>query len=724
MTLLATYRAGLVLQYLDEADGEWKTFGTAHDLGTLVRTRRFSMGPRQSVTARKWRLIKKGGPDYGTARYFMDTMRFWTETAELSPVRVLPFSFNDSDQSYHLVRTAGNLEVYRNRVRMAAIPAPHEGDQVREVSRAQVLDTLLQFHADVRTHRVMRQGAHDQWDSRDLTYASVPIFDFTGERAGGVNEIQRVRFDDYAAGDSYQLVVEGEVTDTLVFSGGDDSAAILAALEALPNIGPAGVTVTAVGGDEYEIEYVGENRAQDVAEIAGKTIVTAGTGIIICHTVQQGKAGGEPVISDARGWPATGAFYQQRLWIGGLKSRPQTAIGSRLGDYFQFDSKGTATAVNIDIYSDDACTIRAIYGGQNLQFFTASSEFFVPVEPITPPSGVKRTSRRGAEAGIPLDEISGATLFICSGGQAAAEYVFDASDPSSAQGPTYKANFLSRFATHLLAGTPRLPRRIVDMGFRRAKTPEQSDRAIMVRDDGRGVVMAALREDGVTGFMGWSTQGLFLAATADLARNEVVAVQRELEGGAEILLEAVDDLALLDSQVSRTVTAPEAASGGVTTIPVPHLNGRTVTVYADGADRGDVPVIGGVATFEPPALREVSAGLSFTPSFVTLPAVQEQDPRAGSEAEPQAAVVALHLGPTGGQVQVGILGEMQVDGASQQLWDLPMPQPVVNDEGAGEYEGWTESEGMPGFRPLGQVVVAQVRPGPFEVKEIVIQVDS
>lgn len=44
----------------------------------------------------------------------------------------------------------------------------------------------------------------------------------------------------------------------------------------------------------------------------------------------------EPVWSDTRGYPATCALHQGRLWFGGSKSRPQTLWASRSGFYYDF----------------------------------------------------------------------------------------------------------------------------------------------------------------------------------------------------------------------------------------------------------------------------------------------------------------------------------------------------------------------------------------------------
>jgi hypothetical protein len=705
VTLPATIAGQSVWEYFDEAQGVWVRFGNAHDLGTLLRTRRWGLGPRQSVTARKWRFQKLAGQDWGTGHLVLDNIRFWRETAELSAVRIAAFSFDDDEQTYFHVRTDRNVEVYRNHERIASISVPHTAGQVRYVRRAQVLDTQLLFHADVAPHKVIRQGAHAEWDSRPVAFDSLPTFDYTGLREGGVNEVQRLEFQDYVDGDTFNITLEGETTDSIVYSS---TAATMVshisdALEALANVGAGGVSVTNTGTDTYQVEFVGENRCQDVAEMVPKTLVSA-AGLAIGATLTQGKEGGEPIISITRGYPACGTFYQGRLYMAGLKSRPQTILGSRLGDWFQFASKGSSKAISEDLDTSETTPIQELFPGQHLQVFTTSAEFFFTTEPITPPSPVKRTGRRGLAKGVPVAEISGATLIVTAQGASLAEMVYD----DSVQ--RYAAPFLSKLATHLFTGVDKTaPMAIVDLGFRRARTSVEADRAILVRTDGKACVMHALREDEVTSFVPWETDGYIAAAAADLAGTEYLAVVRTRgDGTQETFLERVDEAAVLDAQVTTVAgageTLTEAAGLG-------HLEGRQVALYVDGADAGDAMVVGGKAQLPVPALREVSAGVSFTVRGVTLPGVLQQDPRSGFDQGVRNGIIAFDLGPTG-HLTAGLRGG--------RMYDV-----VLGLFDAGDaYHGWAGIEGVPGFEADAQVQFEKTRPGPLEILQIAAAVES
>lgn len=700
MAIPVTVSGALQVQYLE--GGVWKNFGPPMDLGALKRTRRCGLGPRRGVTAQQWRVVKVGATDWDTAVTTLDAIRFWRESVDLSPIKLFSFAFDQAEQRYVLAATDQNVEVYRAGVRVASIVAPHLADQLRLVTKTQVLDTFLQFHKAYAPWRITRQGAHDQWDGRGASFTNIPIYDFTGQRLGGVNEVQRLRFKDFSGGDTFNITLEGETTDSIAYSAtaATLAASIQAALQALANIGAGGVTVASLGSNEFNVTFTGANGADDLAEMAPRTLSSAAGGVFAA-TIAQGKAGGEAVMSANRGWPACGVFYQQRLFLGGMASRPQTVLGSRLGDYFNLDIKGATSAAGLsfDLDTDEATPIYDFFPGQHLQIFTSLAEFHVPTKPIVAPGAADRNTKKGMQQGIQPVELDSATMFVSSGGHALIEFIWDDGIAK------YRANNLAKLASHRVSG-------VVDMAFRRALSADEPDLAVLVRDDGDAAVMASLREDEVTGFTGWSTQGRFLAAVSDIAGTMHVAVRRQVAGVDEIFLEEIDEAAVLDAQV-RVVGA------GVTQVDVPHLEGRTVVAYIDGADAGDVVVTDGKAVLPYAALREVDVGCLFVPRYVSLPPVLQEDPRSGAAKRERAGEIALKLGPS---------ANLKAGQAGGRLWTVPLKKrpTVLADQGPGEnaFTGWTRLQGVQGFGEAGQIEIQQARPGPLEIQEIVVTVES
>ena len=196
-----------------------------------------------------------------------------------------------------------------------------------------------------------------------------------------------------------------------------------------------------------------------------------------------------------------------------------------------------------------------------------------------------------------------------------------------------------------------------------------------------------------------------------------MAVARPLPGapgGQELFLEAVDAAAMLDAEVRRS------ASPGLTTVAgLDHLEGRSVVLYIDGGDAGDALVSDGAVAlpFEP--LREVRIGSLFIPRFRSLPGVLQEDPRAGSSHGVRVGEIAFLLGPTAG-LRAGL-----VDGTGYAV-PLKRRPDVRADAGPGEevFTGWTRLQGVQGFRDEAQIEWSQPRPGPLEVKALVLTVDS
>ena len=97
------------------------------------------------------------------------------------------------------------------------------------------------------------------------------------------------------------------------FKAGASPASSAFELEALPNVA-AGITVTPDGATPltvFEIEFTGVGNAnRDWLQITATTF-RPGT-FASTRTMVQGKAGGEDIMSVARGWPAVGRYAQQR----------------------------------------------------------------------------------------------------------------------------------------------------------------------------------------------------------------------------------------------------------------------------------------------------------------------------------------------------------------------------------------------------------------------------
>lgn len=697
MTVPATLSGAIAVQYQD-AEGDWITLATG-DAGSLLRTRRLASPPRVTVTAQKWRIVRLGTTDLGSAHVRIGKVAFWRETEVLSDHRRWSFDFDAAEQRYGLVATDGNVEVYRRGERVASIPSPYAHDQVRSVRRTQSRDTLLAFLQSVAPTRFGRQGGHTEWDSRFQVFENVPTYDYNGDKVGGVNEVQQLTFVQYGAGDTFTLTVEDETTGTISYNTNMATlaASVAAALNALNNVGAGGVAVVSPADKTLTITFQNQAGATDWPEIATGTISSADEGLIRVATVTQGKPGGEPVMSDARGWPACGVFYGQRLWMGGLASRRQTLIGSRIGFFFDLKT-GTDKGVDVDLDTDESTDILAMYPGSRLQIFASSNLFFGRA--LTAPPDVPRTARDGIEPGTPVLDLDGEAVFILAGGATIARTVY-----SDAQ-ERFLVEPLTAFHSHLASG-------VIGGGMRRRRSIEEPNLGLFVRSDGTATVMSALLDQEVLGFAPWTTDGAFTEAGGELAGDLYVCTRRTSHDGTEShRLERVSERHLLDASVR--LDGP-----GTVIDNLEHLEGRTVALYVDGADAGDAVVTDGLVTLPYPALRSREAGLLFETRGRILPIPLQQDPRAGASMHARSGELAFRLGPTA-SLRAGMAGK--------RLWPVPLKRRpgALLDAGPGEdaFTGWTRVFPLSGFQADAQIEWVQERPGPLEIQEIVVTVGS
>lgn len=696
----ATKSNALKVQYSTD-DATWHDFGYAADLGTILRSRLIATPPGQPVTARYWRLIKTTNADLSADVFWQGYVQFLKETGAESNARIWRFAFDQADKQYEVVATAGAAEVYQLGARVASFQTPYASDQLTTVRRAQRLDTLLTFHPDVAPPRITRQGAHSQWDVRTETFSNIPLFDYDGTNAGSVNEKQDLHFTNYVDGDTFNITYEGETSASITFittSAATMAANIQAALEDLSGIGSGNVSVTGPSSNVYRVEFIGDMAGSDVSNLAPVTL-SSSAGLVYMSLYARGQQGGEAMFSATRGWPRSGMFHQQRLFLGGLKLRPQTLLASRRGDYFNFNIKSASddAGIAVDIDSKTAVTIQELYDGPTLQIFTDAVEYVLADGVINAPTPDIKQARgkRGLKAGLPVFEFDSGSVFPAAAGDmlCSLAYSFDlngnASDPIAVQ-------------TSLIYD-------IVDIGFRRAKSTLKPDIAVIVRGDGGAAYMSSMSSQNVLGVFNMTTEGEILAATGDANGDMYLICRRHRPSGTVLTLERLDDSRMLDASVYAEGVMTQIGGLG-------HLEGVSVWLYVDGAYAGRATVTGGVAQLPRASRRTVEAGLWTPPRGRTLSG-ELQDPRAVGSLRVRSGEVRLNLGPT-----ALLLAGM----ADKTMWPVPMARPALLDTGPGEnlFDGWARLQGLDGFTTDAQIEFTQDAPGPLCIREIIITVSS
>lgn len=544
----------------------WTTRGTITVDSTTAFSQRITASPGTNWgSPRYWRIRRSAGSSAVNATFA--EIRLWTEAAAQAEPVLIPFTFA-IDREYMLVGTAGNLDVFDDETGafLASASIPHTQAQLEAATWAQSLDTLILFHKDQPPYRIFRLGADARWDFRQLAFETVQQFEWDDSTvSGGVNEQQSLLLA-LGSGDDYALEVNGQGTGAIVFANtpATDITRINDALEALDDV--TSVTVTSLGGKDYQIEFTGVDGSKPWPLIVA-TLASGSSGSSAeVERVRRGRRPRAPLWDANHGYPSCGTFYQGRFYMGGFRDQPDLIAASRVGSFFDFDldiadSIADDSPLQFRADSDEQLTINRLHAGRHLQIFATSGEFYIAEEPITSEKlSVKQTSRIGSQPGVPTVDVEGGTFFLAAGGREIREYLYVDTEQS------YTPGSVSILAGHLVNE----PRSVALKRQRSASRPALYLLANTGFDaTGKPIPAAALgtiRSQQVTAFSRWTSERATFKAFGATQKGTIwAAVEREdLAGARTIYVEKQDDDALLDHSIrtlNPDVVEFEAAVG-------------------------------------------------------------------------------------------------------------------------------------------------------------------
>src|SRR5919106_4340502 len=315
--------------------------------------------------------------------------------------------------AYLLAFSDFQVDVFRDGVLRATVATPWTEAEVAQIAWAQSGDRLLITHPDVPPQQLKRES-DTVWTIAQWIFAEVEP---------GVTAQPFARFAD----------PEVEMQST----------------------GTTGTVTLNTSAEVFVAEHLG-----GIVRMKGKQIEltniqtsTQAVGLVLQPLLDTGPTADwdELAFSDARGWPITVSFHQDRMVIGGSRDLPNALWLSRSGDYFDFGSDvgvdDEAIAFRLRIAADDTPTIRALVSGRHLQVFTSTSEWVVTGTPLTPTNiQVQRQSRIGSPADrhVPPRDVDGATLFVARNGRELREFLFVDTEQA------YQAADLALLARHLV----------------------------------------------------------------------------------------------------------------------------------------------------------------------------------------------------------------------------------------------------------------------------------
>ena len=295
--------------------------------------------------------------------------------------------------------------------------------------------------------------------------------------------------------------------------------------------------------------------------------------------------GWERVWSDARGYPISCLFYQQRLWFGGSSQRPSTIWASRVGIYNDFNNAGNYDndGINQDMNTENQ--IVNLLSSRGLQIFTSGDEWTASEGSLTPNGFTlfKNTSA-GSSINLVPKNLGGVTLFIEKNGKSLLSYVYDYNQAA------YKTSNIGILAS--LIDEP------VDMDIDDNSSLDEGDYLYIVLKDGRMLVTSINFEQEINAPSIFTTTG-DIQSVCNLVNDTYLLVVI----GDNTYLEVVDDTVNTDLTIEKFVQ--QSISG------LDDYEGKYIYVYSDDENYGKYLVENGTVNLRYEANTTCKIGFAF-----------------------------------------------------------------------------------------------------------------
>ena len=251
----------------------------------------------------------------------------------------------------------------------------------------------------------------------------------------------------------------------------------------------------------------------------------------------------ELAFSDARGWPVTVSFHQDRMVIGGSRDLSNAIWLSKTSDHFNFDV-GTGLpdeAIAFRLAANNDPAIRSLVSGRHLQVFTSVGEWVITGSPLTPTDiQAQQQSTIGSprDRQVPPRDVDGATLFAARSGREIREFLFVDTEQA------YQAGDLALLARHLVQDP-------VDQDF------DQARRLFLIAmADGSLASIAIYRIADIAAWSRHETDGRVLSVA--VAGGKAFLLVERANG---VFIEQLDDQLMVDSGAPAEPARPDPGLG-------------------------------------------------------------------------------------------------------------------------------------------------------------------
>lgn len=582
----------------------WTTLGAAFPAVDSQDERDYR---RDGAVARYWRVAKIGGTDMGAADITIAGFNLWTETSDVSDVRVVSFEVSTEDR-YVVALTDRSASIFKDRAYVDSVPMPYASADLADVDAINDAETMILVHEDYEPWFLLRETLTN-FQSVPIVFEKVPDFDFDdADSPTPQTDTHVITFTGtWNEGATFQIELEGARTASIVYVGDSTSdeqdataANIAREVQKLYSVpGFTGVVCVRTGSGEYTVALGGAS-AGNYKQLSVSPVTGSGTATVAKTTT--GVSRQEPIWSSLRGYPRTVAVFEGRLYFGGTRSRQQTLLGSRVNNILDFTpGEGLADeGIIVTLSGQQLNAINGLFGGRTLQVFTSGSELrYVKQQgqPIEPADAPATQTQYGAAKVRPV-AIDGSTLFVQRNRKSVRDFKYNYEEDA------YDSLGVSSLAPHLLND-------IRDLFVWNGSRVDEIGLVFAVNGDGSIAVLNSRKEAGVQAWTQWLTNGLFLSGAVVL-EDIYLAVQRTLAGTAGTYFEYVSDDLYTDCAVYTTDALRATVTG------LDHLDGELVRVRADGFVLNNVTPSSGSAVIERESLT-TEIGLNFNPTVTPMP---------------------------------------------------------------------------------------------------------
>jgi hypothetical protein len=305
----------------------------------------------------------------------------------------------------------------------------------------------------------------------------------------------------------------------------------------------------------------------------------------------------------ASGYPGDVVLYEQRSVYAGTTTRPQTMWLSSSGNLDDMTS-GTADDDGMELTLDDNSIIRWMMAGRFLNVGTGEAEWVVSSgatdEALTPTKKKARRISRYGSSSISGMAVGNAILFIQRAGRKLRELIYDYSQDSFGDPPD-----LTIFAEHITA-----------TGVKAYAFQKEPDSILWcVLNDGTIAAFTYNKAQEITAWHHHTTDGLFEdVAVIPVSDHDQVwfIVKRTIGGATKRYIEYLaDDFEDQEDCWFVDCGLKYDGAGATTFTGLDHLEGKTVSILADGAVMPDATIASGTFTLDS-AASVVIAGLPYT----------------------------------------------------------------------------------------------------------------